>query len=400
MMKTALALSLLLTACGAPRREERTPQELQAARARAENAAIETRRDIIDTLVRRAEREKSDAGRVLDLLVIHGGRDYGAFGAGFLLGWGEATGELSRPEFDLVTGTSSGALLAPFAMIGGEKRIRQVYELHKNPDPGWLGKAGLFFFWPSREATYDPTGLIEQIRKEMDLDLAQEVARERAAQKQLLVGAANADHGFLRVFRLGRIAQEASRTGDLERLHRVVTASLSLPVVFPPVEIDGDLYVDGATAQQMFLGLDVEEWAEVLSAWRERQPQTPFPNVRLWVIINGKLAAESVNMRRRWVSIGVRALVVMLDAGRSMVLRRYPNLIRLMRNAGSIRAEFRYVQIPEEWQDPADPMDLFDETRMRQLAELGYEMGKDPASWRDEVPNSRWPSKSPEQGAG
>ena len=398
-MKASLTLVLLLAACSGPKREERTEDELRAARARAVEAALETRRDTIDTMVKRAEREMEDDQRVLDLLIIHGGRDYGAFGAGFLVGWGEAQGELTRPDFDLVTGVSSCALLAPFAMIGSEKRIRQVYELHKNPDADWVKKAGLFFFWPSREATFDPSGLIEQIREEMDLDLAKEVARQRSEHKQLLIGSANADHGFLRVFRLGRVAQDASKSGDATRLHRIVTASLSLPVVFPPVEIDGDLYFDGATAQQMFLGLDVEEWAEVIRAWRQQHPETSFPKVRLWVIINGKLAAESVQVKRRWITLGLRSLVVMLDAGRSIVLRRYPNLMRLMRSAGGIEAEFRYVQIPEEWKDPADPTVLFDETRMRQLAELGYKMGKDPASWRDEVPSSRWPAKVPEKDA-
>ena len=48
-------------------------------------------------------------------LAISGGGDKGAFGAGSLLGW---TARGDRPEFKLVTGVSTGALIAPFAFFG------------------------------------------------------------------------------------------------------------------------------------------------------------------------------------------------------------------------------------------------------------------------------------------
>src|SRR5262245_40267483 len=47
-------------------------------------------------------------------LAISGGGDNGAFGAGLLSGW-SANG--SRPEFKLVTGVSTGVLIAPFAFL-------------------------------------------------------------------------------------------------------------------------------------------------------------------------------------------------------------------------------------------------------------------------------------------
>lgn len=48
-------------------------------------------------------------------LVISGGGDQGAFGAGLLNGWSDSG---TRPEFKLVTGVSTGALIAPFAFLG------------------------------------------------------------------------------------------------------------------------------------------------------------------------------------------------------------------------------------------------------------------------------------------
>ncbi len=48
-------------------------------------------------------------------LILSAGGEDGAYGAGLLGGWSK-TGK--RPEFSLVTGVSTGALIAPFAFLG------------------------------------------------------------------------------------------------------------------------------------------------------------------------------------------------------------------------------------------------------------------------------------------
>jgi Patatin-like phospholipase len=48
-------------------------------------------------------------------LALSGGGANGAFGAGFLNGWSTTGG---RPVFKIVTGVSTGALMAPFAFLG------------------------------------------------------------------------------------------------------------------------------------------------------------------------------------------------------------------------------------------------------------------------------------------
>jgi len=61
-----------------------------------------------------------------NLLAISGGAEDGAFGAGLLVGWSDAG---TRPSFDLVTGVSSGALIAPFAFLGREhdNQLRELF---------------------------------------------------------------------------------------------------------------------------------------------------------------------------------------------------------------------------------------------------------------------------------
>ena len=55
------------------------------------------------------------AGEPMTVLALSGGSDDGAYGAGFLNGW---TRSGVRPEFTIVTGVSTGSLIAPFAFLG------------------------------------------------------------------------------------------------------------------------------------------------------------------------------------------------------------------------------------------------------------------------------------------
>ena len=80
-------------------------------------------------------------GRVHNYLAISGGGANGAFGAGLLVGWTEAG---TRPEFDFVTGISTGALIAPFAFLGPayDDQLKAVYTQYSTSD--MIEKRGFF----------------------------------------------------------------------------------------------------------------------------------------------------------------------------------------------------------------------------------------------------------------
>ena len=71
---------------------------------------------------------------------MSGGGENGAFGAGLLCGW-SAPG--TRPTFDLVTGISTGALIAPFAFLGPDLRSAVARRLHRNAADEILTKRAL-----------------------------------------------------------------------------------------------------------------------------------------------------------------------------------------------------------------------------------------------------------------
>src|SRR5688572_15037667 len=122
-------LALLAAGCsGGPRRAAQSHDRLAAARREVDLRLDRENESAIGRNLARVKAEHDDyaAGRapappVVDLLVVSGGGDWGAFGAGVLKGWGKVpAGATARPAFDAVTGVSAGALIAPFAFLGDE----------------------------------------------------------------------------------------------------------------------------------------------------------------------------------------------------------------------------------------------------------------------------------------
>jgi predicted acylesterase/phospholipase RssA len=134
-------------------------------------------------------------------LAISGGAEDGAFGAGLLVGWSDAG---TRPTFDLVTGVSSGALIAPFAFIGGSRdaELREMFTKY--------GRKNIFTYnVPSLlegSSLLDNSPLAKLIEKYVDHNFLQEIARERSKGRILLIGTTNLDAQRPVIWDMGRIA--------------------------------------------------------------------------------------------------------------------------------------------------------------------------------------------------
>ena len=70
--------------------------------------------------------EATPPRKPLNVLALSGGGSYGAYTAGILNGW---TRSNKRPDFDVVTGISTGALIAPLAFLGPkhDDNLRRFY---------------------------------------------------------------------------------------------------------------------------------------------------------------------------------------------------------------------------------------------------------------------------------
>ena len=122
-------------------------------------------------------------------LAVSGGSDNGAFGAGLLVGWTE---QGTRPEFKLVTGVSTGALIAPFAFLGPERdaQLRPVYIA--------IRPAGVFRLrgWldiPFPEWIADTASLFGLISGYANQNMLDAIAREYDKGRLLLIGTTKLD---------------------------------------------------------------------------------------------------------------------------------------------------------------------------------------------------------------
>ena len=136
----ASAVLFALAGCASPAtpRSIQTETQLQAASAADAAQIKETFRSAIARLVVRADSKTSAVGGstppTLDILALSGGGDYGAFGAGFLVGWGSNSDPAwRRPDFDAVSGVSTGGLLAPFAYLGTDEACDAVETVTAEP---------------------------------------------------------------------------------------------------------------------------------------------------------------------------------------------------------------------------------------------------------------------------
>jgi predicted acylesterase/phospholipase RssA len=184
---------------------------------------------------------------VLDILVISGGGDWGAFGAGFLKGWQKVPAQhpLAKPEFDAVTGVSTGTLIAPFAFLGFEQSIDRIVNLYRNPQIDWVKQRGKLYFLPANISFAEVPGLEREINKYITLEMVRRIAKAGADGRVLSVNTTNLDDGTAREFDLVAEARRAADSGQLERIHDILLASAGIPGAFLFRIIDEKLYVDG-----------------------------------------------------------------------------------------------------------------------------------------------------------
>ncbi|MCC6319850.1 MAG: patatin-like phospholipase family protein [Phycisphaerales bacterium] len=379
---------LLVVGCAVDRRVL-SVEELETKRVAYEERVERDRAEVIAKLVQRWEKEFDDhaAGRSVetphaDTLVLSGGGDYGAFGAGFLQGWGDVrAGPLSRPrEFDTVTGVSTGALIAPFAFIGDEEAYREVTRLYREPKEDWVKLDGMLFFLPGRASFLNTQGLQRDICTQIGPGVVARIAEGHAQHRVLAIGTTDLDLGVTTAWNLTREADDACRSGDCSRVHKVLLASAAIPAAFPPVVIDDTLYVDGGTSSNILYSAEMLSNDTPRREWRRRHPDRPLPKMRFWVIINNQLHAAPQAVQPNWPSITTASVSTAIRSSTLGSLRFLALQAEHIRRTEHLDIEMYYVAIPDDWRAPKPG--IFVKETMDSLADLGFRMGRDPASWK------------------
>ena len=221
-------------------------------------------------------------------LVLSGGGDNGAFGAGLLSGWTQGG---DRPAFGVMTGISTGALIAPFAFVGpsADAALKRHYTE--------ISAADVFEFGGTDTALTDSWPLKERIEKSVTPELLAAIAAEHAKGRRLLIATTQVDSERPQLWDMGAIASlatgsEAARHGKeaLGLFREIVLASSAVPGAFPPVLIEAvgpdgkrfqEMHADGGAMSPFFLAP-----GPMMAAG------APLPARTVYLVVNNRLTPE------------------------------------------------------------------------------------------------------------
>jgi predicted acylesterase/phospholipase RssA len=384
----SVLLAVAIVGCAESRAARPTEVLLDERRAQDERFFREAK-DVIGRMVAyvKAERDAWEAGLrpeppTFDVLVLSGGGDLGAFGVGFLRGWGRVRGPLARPRFTAVTGVSTGALIAPFAFLGDEGSLDILESLYRNPQPDWVRRRQPIWFLPSNASFATVPGLEREVKAYMSLERVSRIADAGSGGRMLILNTTNADDGGPRAWDMVAESDRAVITGDLERVHDILLASAGIPGVFPHRTIDGAMYVDGGVTGNIIHGARLREEQTHVAVWKAAYPGIPVPKTRYWVIWNNQVRGIPQVVEATWPAIFTRSIDIAIRSATLTSIRQLFAQAEILRLKHAAEVEVRFVAIPDEWVAPKPG--VFVKENMNALADLGARMGADPRSWISE----------------
>lgn len=313
-------------------------------------------------------------------LALSGGGMYGAYSVGVLCGW-SASG--TRPQFDVVTGVSTGALIGTYAFLGSAWD-RKAYDAYSNINERDIYRRRPYtaLIWNDAYASSDP--LKNLINDAVDDELLAAVARGHAEGRRLYIGTTNLDTRRMVIWDMTAIA--ASGQPDAKELYRkVLLASASPPGFLPPVPIEVEIngqkfterHCDGGATTGVFLR------ASNLPLGQEhlQEQNSPLAGCEAYVVVAGKLYSDPVITRPRTISISESALQSLLYSQTRSELHRIYTLC--------IATGMRYnlTAVPEDLDVNADSMS-FKPRDMAKLYDAGFFAAASGKLWRDSPPGA------------
>ncbi len=335
-------------------------------------------------------------------LALSGGGADGAFGAGLLNGW---TARGDRPQFKVVTGISTGALIAPFAFLGSDydDELKAVYTTIQSKDVFVM--RGILTILRG-DAVGDTAPLGKLAAKYIDKTVLTRVAEEHRKGRRLYIGTTNLDAQRPVVWDMGVIASVGTDEA-LDLFRTVLIASASIPGAFPPQYIDvevsdadaeayrimqrdaattsegsdvplatmfDEMHVDGGTTAQVFLAplmLDLALIHDEAGGSRDRT---------LYVIRNTRIAPEYSKVRAWVPDIAAKALETVLKG------QGVGNLYMLYVQAKRNHMKYQLAFVPDDVPIATMSHETFDKDAMNKLYDLGYKMGVEGYPWLDSPP--------------
>lgn len=305
--------------------------------------------------------ENAGIGGTYSMLAVSGGAANGAYGAGLLSGWTQSG---TRPVFKVVTGISTGAIIAPFAFLGSEYdgKLEEFCTRYSTKDI-------MNISIPFVNSFASPKPLKRHIEKYFDGQLLNKIASEYGKGRRLYVGTTNLDAQRLVIWDMGKIASIGDERA-LMLFRKIILASASIPIAFPPVYLKvqaGDktydeMHVDGGVVKQVFFLYDVVQGME--DAARKKGTDIRGLRYKIYVIRNGYVDAVWKEVPDRISAIAERTVDTMINA------QGVGDIYQLYAFTELGKGDFNLAYIPATHVSKAK--EFFDPAEMRRLFDLGF----------------------------
>lgn len=342
---------------------------------------------VFDRLRSEVVRQAAARHESVSYLALSGGGGDGAFGAGFLKGLTE-TGR--RPSFTIVSGVSTGALMAPFVFLGPsydatlEDLYTSGYAASLVQNINVLG--GLF-----GNALVDSDKLGKMIARYVDDGILARIAAEHRKGRRLLIATTNLDSQRSEIWDMGAIAASGAPNA-LKLFRQVMAASASVPGLFPPrlidVTADGqafqELHVDGGTLRQVYVAPD-----ETIYGESNKPAATGIKD--LYILVNNKIDPTFDVVPDATIQVGARSLATILKReGRNNVMSAYTYA---QRNHIAYHLAFIDPALPDL--PPERAQEEFSQGYMSYLFKLGEEKARMARPWDSTPPLAHAPIEAP-----
>lgn len=304
-------------------------------------------------------------------LVLSGGGQYGAFSVGVLKGWSQSG---KRPDFNVVTGISTGALIAPFAFLGSQYDDVLVKNyLSTSSTDIYRKKSWMTVLWDDSVA--DPKPFRRKIEAEVTPEIVELIAQRHQKGHRLYIGTTDLRRRKLVTWDIGAIAS-GERKDKVKLIQRLMLASCSVPGFFPPVgieiEVDGQRYVeyhvDGSVAASILLQ------PEMLPGKDSNQQG------HVHVIVAGNAETESTELKHK-------AIPLVMDALAGVMQTRFElDLMNAYLMANWSGASFEMTAVPNDISANSDMLSFSPEL-MNNLYQVGQQLGVASESWQKTVPH-------------
>jgi predicted acylesterase/phospholipase RssA len=373
-LPAVLALSLWLGACALTPREPFTAAD-QAAATVPGFGAVRAWGDAPGRDLARAVLGVLPAHDV-NVLALSGGGAGGAFAAGLLDGW---THRGTRPAFDIVTGVSTGALIAPFAFLGPAYDAT-LAKLYTGDGAGGVAEPANLIAIATGDGLLDPGPLRRMVESYVTPEFLAQVAAEHRRGRRLLVVSTNLDAQRPVVWDMGAIA--ASPNPEAAALFRdVLVASASVPAVFPPVMIAAaagdhairEMHVDGVATAQIFIRPDMVAAA------------VPHRRVHVWAVVNNTLPPEFSVTAKGTLPIAFRSLSTVFKAQTAAEVTAAAEM------AHRLGQDFQLAYIDRAV--PYDPTTPFGANYMDKVFAIGTREAQDGTVWHRDLAGLGEPAK-------